>query len=434
MARVEKKTSGRGRQKAGGAGESLEELLAKAKDHMEVGKYGKAASALKKVLGDHPDHWEALRLSATLNLKLGSLFAARSSFESLARQAFERQDYLLAQSLLKEYLGVVPRYIPFLELLGHAMEGSGNPNGALVEYGKALSFIQESEDAEQKDRGPQIYLRVKTLDPDGPVTKRLAEAYEPLMASHGDAAAAPPSAAPSESSRWDSSTAEPAPFPWEVSQSTEPEAGGVAAASATSEPEMPAASSDSPSEASAFAAEMAAPAVPETPTTEPLPVTVEPRESDLTGRHVRDDSPAATEAPETPSLEEPRPDPTPTQGIAEAEPPAPEPKSRGFFGFRFASGSSKAMDEPEGEAAQRSTTPEERVEPEEPRFTPAPADLSLELPEPEPEPEPTPSVALEAEPDSGPTEPAPRTKRSRRRPAETGAPTAPASVGVNTPP
>ncbi len=440
MARVDKKTGGRGRQNAG----SLEELLAEAKEFMEVGKYGKAASTLKKLLGNHPDHWEALRLSATLNLKLGSLFAARSSFESLARTAFEREDHLLAQSLLKEYLAVVPRYIPFLELLGRAMEGSGNLNGALVEYGKALSFIQETEDAEQEQRGPQIYLRVKALDPYGPITKRLAEIYEPLIASNGEATAqstATPDSASSGSSGWGGSTGEaervwesqgePAPFPWEVPPgSSDDSPASVETDQQTDSSLTLPPSSESPSGSFTLTADT----TPATPAAEPE-VTADPFVPDPVSHDAPADAPAlSSPSDEEPSVAESAPvedswSAAAASPVVEEEPappvvdePEPKPASKGFFGFRFATGFARSADETEQEAPPEPSRSEETVEAEAPSFIQPPDDV---VPEPDatvsftPEPEPEP------EPDASRPEPTGRTRRARKRGADKDMPTAP---------
>lgn len=409
MARVDKKTTGRGRHKGRGVDESLDDLLAEARSHMEVGKYGKAASALKKLLGRAPDHWEALRLSASLNLKLGSLFAARSSFESLARKAFDRRDPLVAQSLLKEYLTVVPRYIPFLELLGQALEASGNSTGAVVEYGKALSFIQDSDDAEQKERGPRIYERVKALDPNGSIVKRLAEVYEPQLASSGEGAGSSPAipsqespqaaAAPSveaavESEKPWGSAGEPAPFPWEVLPGPPGESRAGAPAATVEAPTpvdapagadfdhkdqpepTPVAPSEPPSGDLTFGAETPAAPTPETSALEPEGEgrIAEPADGPPAGGHVVDDHPAtgdgAAEAfraepvdeppvvAEVPPVEEPQPELESKQDSADAEPPPPAieepppgPPSRGFFGFRFASGSTEPMEKTATESA-----------------------------------------------------------------------------------
>ena len=71
-------------------------------------------------------------LFATLHLRLGSLMSARTAFESLAREAMERQDYWLAESLLREYLTAGPRYVPFLEMLGRVYEDKGDVMAAMA--------------------------------------------------------------------------------------------------------------------------------------------------------------------------------------------------------------------------------------------------------------------------------------------------------------
>lgn len=479
MARVDKKTAGRGRHKGGGAEESLDDLLREAKSRMEVGKYGKAASALKKLLGRAPDHWEALRLSASLNLKLGSLFAARSSFESLARKAFERQDHLIAQSLLKEYLAVVPRYIPFLELLGQALEASGNLSGAVVEYGKALSFIQESDDAEQKERGPKIYERVKALDPDGPIVKRLADVYEPQIASPGEGTppipatpspvspqAPPPrsSDVAAESGKPWASTGEPAPFPWEVPPGAPGESRDRAPASTVETPapmeppasvdvdhkedsaSTPVAPSEPPSGGLTFATETAGVPGPEMSAVEPEAVSAEPAATDLTASHAPADTPVTTDAVEgfpaehaeeppavadiTP-VEEPQQEPESSLDHTVAEPlpppaieePPPEPESRGFFGFRFSRGSIEPVEETTAEAAAEPAVAEESAEPPALGFTQPADDLAPDqrlepAPELEPVQEPSLSVRLEPEASVETAEPPPPTRRSRRRAAD----------------
>ncbi len=463
MSRVDKKAGGRGRQRGAGVEDRREDLLTEAKAHMEVGKYGKAASALKKFLSKDPNHWEALRLSATLNLKLGNLFAARSAFESLARKASERQDHLVAQSLLKEYLAVVPRYIPFLELLAQALEASGNSTGAVVEYGKALSFIQDSDDGEQKGKGPKIYERVKALDPHGPIIKRLAEVYESQIASSSDGAApttvapsAEPPVAPSaqsgeatvESEKPWGGQGEPAPFPWEVLPSPPEEVREDAPASsvetpvsadataqvevdhkeaAAPTPELP---SKAPSESLTVGADRAPPPAPEIPAVEPAEMVAEPASDETPamreGAAVEEPPAVQVDEPpvvtETAPVEEPPPELESPQGDVQAEPPQPEPESKGFFGFRFSKGSAPPVEETPAEPAVEPPAVEESAEPRMPWFTQPAEQVAPDSPAPEPEPEPTVSVRLERGPDAGLAEPPTPTRRSRKRSADHGMP------------
>ncbi len=173
-----KKTVFRPQKKGQDGGGKKRTLLDDAVAHMNAGKYGRASSALKQVLAGEPDHPEALRLFATLHLKLGSLMAAKTSFDSLAQKAIEEKDYRLAESLLREYLAVAPRYVPFLELLGQALEAEGDSVAAIEEYGKAVEILVEDRDPEQMTQATELYEKIKQLGPDSSVAKKFVEVLE----------------------------------------------------------------------------------------------------------------------------------------------------------------------------------------------------------------------------------------------------------------
>jgi len=123
-------------------------LLEEAITHMNTGKYGRSSAALKELLALDPHNTEARRLFATLHLRLGSLVTARQAFESLANEAIGRQDYWLAESLLREYLAAGPRCVPFLELLAHVYEQKGDEMAAVGELGKAIEILRDDPDSE----------------------------------------------------------------------------------------------------------------------------------------------------------------------------------------------------------------------------------------------------------------------------------------------
>lgn len=153
-------------------------LLEDAITQMNAGKYGRASSALKDLLALDPLNAEARRLFATLHLRLGSLMSARTAFESLAREAMERQDYWLAESLLREYLTAGPRYVPFLEMLGHVYEEKGDVMAAVAEYGKAVEVLLEDPDAEKPNRPSELFARIRALAPGSPVAFRFAAMFD----------------------------------------------------------------------------------------------------------------------------------------------------------------------------------------------------------------------------------------------------------------
>ncbi|MGC3975878.1 MAG: hypothetical protein QM771_16070 [Nitrospira sp.] len=153
-------------------------LLEDAITQMNAGKYGRASSALKDLLALDPLNAEARRLFATLHLRLGSLMSARTAFESLAREAMERQDYWLAESLLREYLTAGPRYVPFLEMLGRVYEEKGDVMAAVAEYGKAVEVLLEDPDSEKPNHPSDLFARIRSIAPGSPVSFRLAAMFD----------------------------------------------------------------------------------------------------------------------------------------------------------------------------------------------------------------------------------------------------------------
>ncbi len=168
-------------QRSGGA---LDEIRAQ----MEIGKYSRASASLKQVLASDPDDPEALRLSATLHIKLGSRVSARAAFDKLVKQTFDQQDYVGAESLLREYLAVGPRYVPFLDLLGQALEAMGDPSRAVEEYAKAVEIMVEDQDPDLSSKGVELYEKVKLLDLSGTIASRLGPTLGSLPSSPGTVA------------------------------------------------------------------------------------------------------------------------------------------------------------------------------------------------------------------------------------------------------
>ncbi len=153
-------------------------LLEEAITHMNAGKYGRSSASLKELLVLDPQNMEARRLFATLHLRLGSLVTAREAFESLANEAIGRQDYWLAESLLREYLAAGPRCIPFLELLAHVYEEKGDAMAAVAELGKAIEILLEDPDPDHPQKPSQLYGRIRELAPASPVAFQFASSFD----------------------------------------------------------------------------------------------------------------------------------------------------------------------------------------------------------------------------------------------------------------
>lgn len=153
-------------------------LLEEAITHMNAGKYGRSSASLKELLALDSQNMEARRLFATLHLRLGSLVTAREAFESLANEAIGRQDYWLAESLLREYLAAGPRCIPFLELLAHVYEEKGDAMAAVAELGKAVEILLEDPDPDHPQKPSQLYGRIRELAPASPVAFQFASSFD----------------------------------------------------------------------------------------------------------------------------------------------------------------------------------------------------------------------------------------------------------------
>jgi hypothetical protein len=153
-------------------------LLEEAITHMNTGKYGRSSAALKELLALDPHNTEARRLFATLHLRLGSLVTARQAFESLANEAIGRQDYWLAESLLREYLAAGPRCVPFLELLAHVYQEKGDEMAAVGELGKAIEILRDDPDSENPQKAAQFYSKIRELAPASTVALELAPLFD----------------------------------------------------------------------------------------------------------------------------------------------------------------------------------------------------------------------------------------------------------------
>ncbi len=153
-------------------------LLEEAITQMNAGKYGRSSAALKELLALDPNNMEARRLFATLHLRLGSLLPAKHAFDSLIDEAFQRQDYWLAESLLREYLATAPRCVSFLEKLGSIYQEKGDALEAAAEYGKAIDILIEDPDPENPQRASQLYAKIRDLAPASPVSFRLASFFD----------------------------------------------------------------------------------------------------------------------------------------------------------------------------------------------------------------------------------------------------------------
>ncbi|MEK7304574.1 MAG: hypothetical protein AAB034_00350, partial [Nitrospirota bacterium] len=191
-------------------------LLEDAITQMNAGKYGRSSAALKELLALDPSNMEARRLFATLHLRLGSLLPARQAFESLANEALERQDYWLAESLLREYLAAGPRCVPFIEKLGSVYQEKGDALAASEEFAKAIDILIEDPDPDRPALPAELYAKIRELAPASPPAFRLASLFDAQTGDLIARAATAPSPLPEE-----------APAPLVAVESPEPTASNL---------------------------------------------------------------------------------------------------------------------------------------------------------------------------------------------------------------
>jgi tetratricopeptide (TPR) repeat protein len=147
-----------------------------------AGQYTEAEATLMEVLSREPGDPEVCRLLATLHLKRGELACAKAEFQFLAEAAMRAHDYVLAESMLLEYLKADPSCVALCEILGRLYEQNGDAQSAVAQYGKALEVLQEHPDPEQPTLPGELYEKIVSLAPSSPIVGRFASVFAPSAA------------------------------------------------------------------------------------------------------------------------------------------------------------------------------------------------------------------------------------------------------------
>ncbi|MFM8551482.1 MAG: tetratricopeptide repeat protein, partial [Nitrospiraceae bacterium] len=124
-----------------------------------------------------PGDPEVCRLLATLHLKQGQLACAKAEFQFLSEAAMRAHDYVLAESMLLEYLKVDPGCISLCELLGRLYEQNGDVPAAAVQYGKAMEALIAQPDPEQATLPFELYQKILSLSPSSPLINQYAALF-----------------------------------------------------------------------------------------------------------------------------------------------------------------------------------------------------------------------------------------------------------------
>lgn len=153
-------------------------------------RFVEADMVLMEMLSREPGDPEVCRLLATLHLKQGQLACAGAEFQFLAEAAMRAHDYVLAESMLLEYLKADPSCVSLCELLGRLYEQNGDAPAAAVQYGKALETLIAAPDPELATLPFELYEKLLGLAPSSPLVSRYAALFPAAIPSQpiGDTA------------------------------------------------------------------------------------------------------------------------------------------------------------------------------------------------------------------------------------------------------
>lgn len=147
-----------------------------------AGQFAEADMVLMEMLSREPGDPEVCRLMATLHLKQGQLACAKSEFQFLAEAAMRAHDYVLAESMLLEYLKADPACVQLCELLGRLYEQNGDVPAAVARYGKALEALVASPDPDLPTLPAELYEKLLGLAPSSPLIGQYAALFPSAVA------------------------------------------------------------------------------------------------------------------------------------------------------------------------------------------------------------------------------------------------------------
>ncbi|MDE3018364.1 MAG: tetratricopeptide repeat protein [Nitrospirota bacterium] len=149
-----------------------------------AGQFANAETVLMEMLSREPGDPEVCRLLATLHLKRGQLACAKAEFQFLAEAAMRAHDYVLAESMLLEYLKADPTCVSLCELLGRLYEQNGDAPAAVAQYGRALETLIAAPDPELTTLPFELYEKILGLAPSSPLVSRYASMFHAVAPSH----------------------------------------------------------------------------------------------------------------------------------------------------------------------------------------------------------------------------------------------------------
>lgn len=162
--------------------------LAEAVRRMDEGQYDGAEAILNQMLSREPGNTQVCQLLARLHLQRGDLQVAVGEYRFLAGGALRAQDFLLAESLIGEFLSAQPDSVPMLELYGELYEERKDPAAAAVQYARAVELLLAHPEPGMEGHHEELFEKVRSLSPDAGLIERLAEKLKEAAAQASPAA------------------------------------------------------------------------------------------------------------------------------------------------------------------------------------------------------------------------------------------------------
>jgi tetratricopeptide (TPR) repeat protein len=151
------------------------DMLAEATRRIEQKQFAGAEAILNQLLTREPGNPQVCQLLARMHLQRGELPVALGEYRFLAGAALRAQDYALAEALINEFLAVEPNAVPILELYGELYEEKGDVSAAVAQYTKAVETLMKHPEPGMPTLHEEIFEKIKTLAPESPTVKRLAD-------------------------------------------------------------------------------------------------------------------------------------------------------------------------------------------------------------------------------------------------------------------
>ena len=159
------------------------DLMAEATRRIEEGQYAGAEAMLTQLLSREPGNPEICQLLARLHLLQGNLQVALGEYRFLAGAALRAQDYVMAESLMNDYLKVEPASVPMLELLGELYQEKGDAATAAQHFGRAVEILLEHPEPGMPTLPAELFEKVQALAPGSAIARKLAPAFDPTASS-----------------------------------------------------------------------------------------------------------------------------------------------------------------------------------------------------------------------------------------------------------